>query len=61
LKKHGVSFDEAITVFLDPFSITMPDADHSEDEERYIDLGMSDKWRVLAAFSERKFYEKGGD
>ncbi|MFQ5485098.1 MAG: BrnT family toxin [Desulfobacterales bacterium] len=54
LKKHGVSFEEAITVFLDTFSITMPDPDHSEDEERYIDLGISDKRRVLVViYTER--------
>jgi uncharacterized DUF497 family protein len=54
LKKHKISFEEAITVFFDPFSITMPDPDHSEDEERYIDLGISDKWRVLVViYTER--------
>ncbi|MBT7631068.1 MAG: BrnT family toxin [Desulfobacula sp.] len=46
-KKHGVSFEEAITVFFGPFSITMLDPDHSEDEGRYVDLGISDKGRVL--------------
>ncbi len=54
-KKHGVSFEEAITVFLDPFSITMLDPDHSEDEERYVDLGISDKERVLVViYTERR-------
>lgn len=53
-KKHGVSFDEATTVFTDPFSITMPDPDHSIGEARYIELGSSDKSRVLAvAYAER--------
>jgi len=46
-KKHRVSFDEAITVFLDPFSITIADPNHSVDEQRYIDIGSSDKGRVL--------------
>jgi hypothetical protein len=46
-KKHRVSFDEATTVFLDPFSITIPDPDHSVDEQHYIDIGSSDKGRVL--------------
>lgn len=32
-KKHQVSFDEAATVFADPFSITIPDPDHSADEQ----------------------------
>jgi uncharacterized DUF497 family protein len=47
LKKHRVSFDEATTVFLDPFSITILDPDHSVDELRFIDIGSSDKGRVL--------------
>jgi uncharacterized DUF497 family protein len=33
LKKHGVSFDEAVTVFADPLSLNMPDPAHSADEE----------------------------
>jgi len=54
LKKHRVSFDEATTVFIDPFSITIPDPDHSVDEQRYIDLGSSDKCRVLVVvYTER--------
>ena len=43
LKKHRVSFDKATTVFIDPFSITIPNPDHSVDEQRYIDLDSSDK------------------
>lgn len=46
-KKHGVDFNEATTVFLDPFSITIPDHDHSAEEQRYIDIGSSEKGRVL--------------
>ena len=42
-QKHSVSFDEAITVFKDPFSITILDPDHSIDETRFIDLGHSDQ------------------
>ncbi|MDP2210141.1 MAG: BrnT family toxin [Candidatus Aquicultor sp.] len=54
LKKHRVSFDEATTVFIDPFSITVPDPDRSVDEQRYIDLGSSDKCRVLVVvYTER--------
>jgi len=54
LKKHRVSFDEATTVFIDPLSITIPDPDHSVDEQRYIDIGSSDKGRVLVvAYTER--------
>ena len=41
LRKHGVSFDEAATVFADPLSITVPDPDHSQNEERFIIVGLS--------------------
>jgi uncharacterized DUF497 family protein len=46
-RKHGVSFDEAQTVFLDENAIRYHDPDHSEDEDRFIMLGMSLKLRVL--------------
>ena len=53
-QKHGVSFDEASTVFGDPLSLLMPDPDHSADEERYIVLGMSAHQKLLVvAFAER--------
>lgn len=38
LKKHGVSFEEAVTVFYDPLSATFDEPDHSTDEYRYIQL-----------------------
>ncbi len=41
LGKHGVSFDEAVTVFGDPLSVLLPDPDHSVGEERYLVLGTS--------------------
>ena len=41
-RKHGVTFDEAATVFGDPLALLMPDPDHSLDEERYLVLGMSE-------------------
>jgi uncharacterized DUF497 family protein len=47
LSKHGVEFPEAATVFGDPHSVTFPDPDHSEDEERFITIGMSGGNRVL--------------
>ncbi len=53
-RKHRVSFDEAKTVFLDPFSITIPDPNHSIDEERFIDIGTSIGGRVLVVvYTER--------
>ncbi|PYV09362.1 MAG: hypothetical protein DMG07_23390 [Acidobacteria bacterium] len=47
LKKHGVSFDEAVTVFFDPLSATFDDPDHSEDETRLITVGYSAQNRLL--------------
>jgi hypothetical protein len=41
LKKHGVDFREAATIFHDPLSTTFPDEDHSEFEHRFFD-----RWRV---------------
>jgi uncharacterized DUF497 family protein len=54
IRKHGVSFDEAKTVFNDSFSVTIYDPDHSSDEKRYIDLGLSSKGRlIVVSYSER--------
>ncbi len=39
LTKHGVSFEQAATVFLDPLAITVYDAEHSQAEERWITMG----------------------
>lgn len=47
LLKHKVSFDEAKTVFGDPLSLTISDPDHSQDEGRYIIVGVSIDGRVL--------------
>lgn len=46
-KKHGVSFDEAQTVFRDPLLLTFPDLTHSVNEERYVNIGCSAKGRTL--------------
>jgi uncharacterized protein len=47
LKKHGVSFAEAMTVFEDPLASTLPDDQHSVTERRFITVGMSLKNRLL--------------
>ncbi|HZL29386.1 MAG TPA: BrnT family toxin [Acidobacteriaceae bacterium] len=47
LKKHGVSFREAMTVFDDPMAQTFPDDLHSEDESRSITIGLSSRQRLL--------------
>lgn len=55
-QKRKVSFVEGTTVFGDPFSITIDDPDHSVDEQRYIDIGGSEKGRVLVV----SYTERGG-
>jgi uncharacterized DUF497 family protein len=47
IKKHGVTFEEASTVFRDPLSFTITDPDHSESENRFLDLGYSNLQRLL--------------
>ena len=47
LRKHGVAFKEAATVFRDPLNITIDDPDHSEDEDRFLVIGLSDAGRLL--------------
>ena len=46
-RKHGMTFEEAQTVFLDEHAISYYDPDHSEDEDRFIMLGLSIKMRAL--------------
>lgn len=46
-RKHKVSFEEAATAFADPLSLTIPDPDHSEDEDRFVLLGISYRNRLL--------------
>jgi uncharacterized DUF497 family protein len=47
IRRHKVTFSEAATVFGDTLSITVPDPDHSEDEDRYIIIGLSQRRRLL--------------
>ncbi len=47
LRKHQVSFDEAASVFDAPMFITVVDEEHSDDEERYITIGISKRRRLL--------------
>lgn len=46
-KKHGVSFDEARSVFVDERARLISDPDHSEDENRFVLLGLSSALRIL--------------
>jgi uncharacterized DUF497 family protein len=45
--KHGVTFEEACTVFYDAAAIIISDPDHSEDEDRFLILGLSTRARAL--------------
>ena len=46
-RKHGITFDEARTVFFDERARLIDDPDHSDDEERFILLGLSSSLRML--------------
>jgi len=53
--KHGVSFEEASTVFADALALTVFDPLHSEDEDRYVTLGRSQRQRLLVVvFTDRE-------
>lgn len=47
LYKHGVSFDEGATVFLDPLGITVHDPSHSRQESRYLTIGSTSMGRMI--------------
>ncbi|MCU0567321.1 MAG: BrnT family toxin [Oculatellaceae cyanobacterium Prado106] len=47
IKKHGVSFEEAVTVFGDPLAVTISDPDHSAGEFRFLTMGQSTLQRLL--------------
>jgi uncharacterized DUF497 family protein len=53
-RKHGVSFDEAETVFTDPNAVAFYDVEHSDQEDREIIIGASNKLRLLlVVYTER--------
>ena len=57
IRLHGVSFEEAITVFADWDSITIPDSEHSVGEPRWILLGLSKRRNLLVVpHTERNEY-----
>jgi uncharacterized DUF497 family protein len=47
VRKHGISFEEAATIFADWLHITRPDPQHSTNEERFVTIGMSTRNRLL--------------
>jgi len=56
-RKHGITFEEATTAFGDTQSITVHDPLHSDDEERFVLIGMSEQLRVLVVVHvERREY-----
>ena len=55
LEKHGVSFEEAMTVFDDPLYVDFYDPDHSAEEHRYVIVGTSRTGRLLiVSYTERR-------
>ncbi|SRR6266545_3755507 len=55
VRKHGVEFSEAMTLFGDPLEVTIPDPDHSDGEFRFLSLGTSASGRLLVvAYTERE-------
>lgn len=48
--KHGVSFEEAKSVFNDPFALTIPDPDHGIEEERWLEVGLSSSNKLLVVW-----------
>jgi uncharacterized DUF497 family protein len=54
--KHGVTFEEARTIFNDPFAITIADPAHSAHEDRWLDIGFSSQGRLLVVW----YVERGG-
>ena len=56
--KHGVSFEEAQTVFLDDHALLIDDPDHSDDEDRFVLLGLSTSLRALVVCH---CYRRGGE
>lgn len=51
--KHGVGFVEASSVFDDPLAMSIPDAEHSADEDRWITVGASSHGRILVVIHVR--------
>ncbi len=55
LIKHGISFDEASTVFGDPLAVTIDDPDHSQEERRLLTTGLSPRQRlIIVAHTDRE-------
>lgn len=57
--KHGVDFDEAASIFRDSKALSIFDPDHSESEERWITMGVSERGRLLIV--NHTFQEESGE
>jgi hypothetical protein len=51
IDKHGITFEEAASTWLDPFAIERPDDTHSEDEDRWLRIGSSVRGALLVVWS----------
>ena len=56
-RKHGVSFDEAETVFYDDHALLLNDPEHSGDEDRFVLLGLSLRFRVFVVVHTYREYD----
>lgn len=59
LRKHGISFEQATSVFRDPKALTFFDEEHSESEDRWVTLGRSDRENLLVVI--HTFHEISGN
>jgi len=59
LRKHGLSFEQGVTVFRDPNAVSIFDQDHDEEEDRWITLGLSEQGSIVVVV--HTFRETGGD
>ena len=57
LRKHGVSFEEAETVFYDDHALLLDDPEHSGDGDRFVLLGLSSRFRVLVVVHTYREYD----
>jgi uncharacterized protein len=58
VRKHGVTFEEAATTWLDPYAIERPDPEHSADEARWLRIGASLRGALLVAWSTERVDEE---
>lgn len=54
-EKHGISFEEAIFVFSDKENLTIPDAIHSTNEDRWITIGQINNWGIIVVIHTERF------